>query len=576
MQTIESIKARLKAIDGKDYAAYQSLIGVYEYHRFKLFIDQIPKDPYAPPHTGVYRARVSFDHVFTPTGMRDSKIREIAFRDYLARRFFAASNKIAKGRRGTGHSGLITIDEPGQAILARSAVVPSDNYVEIRFFLGLPAAGRRVKSEDAGQMILEELPRIIEHALYKESMDERSMHEHIETAEDAASLRSQLEPLGMVAFISNGAILARKSGNSDLPLGKDLAVPFQSPETLQVTIDLPHAGRVTGMGIPKGITLIVGGGYHGKSTLLQAIELGIYNHIPGDGREKCAADSEAAKIRSYSGRYVEKVDISGFIKNLPAQKNTSAFSTENASGSTSQAANIQEAIESGAKVLLMDEDTCATNFMIRDEKMQKLVLKADEPITTFIDKTQQLFSESNISTILVLGGIGDYFDVSDKIIQMVRYIPSDVTKRAKEIARTSPVKRESEDEGSLTGPAERIPVPGSISPHNRYRKKSFHAVEVHRIHFGQTIIDLTDLEQLIELSQTKAIMHAINCVDKYIDGKRTLKEILDLLALDMEKEGLDMLSERISGNLSELRILELAGAINRLRGMKMSQKNAAH
>ncbi len=571
MQSIESLRMRLKGLDSRDYGAYQSLLGVYDYRDFKLFIDQIPKDPYAPPHTGIYRIQVNMDKVLVPEKLNMSKIRKKAFRDYLVRRIFDVGSRIAGGRRGTGYSGIITIDEPGQTVLERSSVVLKEDCIEVRMFLGLPAAGRNIKAKIAEKMLFNELPQIIKEALFKKNIDKKELTAHINTAEDAEYLRSKLKELELTAFIADGSILPRKSGTSDLPMDTENTVLFMSPENLRIELELPHAGKISGMSIGKGITLITGGGYHGKSTLLHAIETGVYNHIPGDGREKCVSNYKAIKLRAYSGRYVEKVDISTFIKNLPVRKDTKAFSTENASGSTSQAASIQEAIEAGAEVLLMDEDTCATNFMIRDRKMQMLVQKNDEPITTFIDKARQLYTELGVSTILVLGGMGDYFDISDKIIQMIKYVPFDVTEKAHKIANTSPVKRESEEMGFTIKPVNRIPVPGSIDPHNQYNKRSVYTKEIKRINFGKTVIDLIDVEQLLELSQTKAIMHALQYLIRYIDRKRTLKEILDILMQDIDEAGLDILSERTSGNLAEFRALELACAINRMRTLKMEQ-----
>ncbi len=347
------------------------------------------------------------------------------------------------------------------------------------------------------------------------------------------------------------------------------AIPFYSPETLEVELNLPNAGKIKGMGIPKGITLIAGGGYHGKTTLLNAIEMGIYNHIPDDGRERCISGIGSIKIRAYSGRYVEKVDISMFISNLPLEKETTEFSTENASGSTSQAANIIEAIEAGADVLLMDEDTCATNFMIRDLKMQKLVSKNDEPITTFIDRVKSLYSSKGISTILVLGGIGDYFDVSDTVIQMKNYIPFDTTARAHEISDSSPENRLSEGNEYKIDLKDRIPYIGCINPYNEYNKKSIFSSEINRINFGKNIIDLTDVEQLIELSQTKAIGEAILYITKFIDQKKSLKEIIRNLMLEIEISGLDILSDNITGHFTQFRGIDLAFAINRLRDLKI-------
>lgn len=569
METFDILKHKLESIHGRDYGAYQALKGEYDYSQFKLFIDQIPKDPYAPPHTGRYRVIVKngfinqFNHIF------NTKISEIAFRDFLARKFYDAALKKSKGRRGTGNSGIITIAKPGQAILERNSVIVNKEMIEVRFFIGLPANGRKINSPICQVMLFEEIPKIIALALFPENLDMRDLEQHIKTAEDAEYVRSRLASLNLVAFIADNSILPRKSGVSDQPLDINRVFPFKSPESLRVEIDLPHSGKTKGMGIPKGITLIVGGGYHGKSTLLNAIEMGIYNHIPNDGREKCISDFSTIKIRAYNGRYIEKVDISAFINNLPLQKNTTQFSTDNASGSTSQAASIMEAIEVGTNVILMDEDTCATNFMIRDQKMQKLVEKDDEPITTFIDKAESLYSNKGISTILVSGGIGDYFDVSNIIIQMKNYNPIDVTGKAYEISRSTSNKRVYEGKEHPISINERVPVKDCINPYNYYNKKSVYSTEINRIHFGKNIIDLTDLEQLIELSQTKAIAEAILHINKHFDGKIPLKEIIHKLMCDIEKNGLDVLNNRASGYFAEFRGLELAFAINRLRALKI-------
>jgi len=325
---------------------------------------------------------------------------------------------------------------------------------------------------------------------------------------------------------------------------------------------------VRGMGIARGITLITGGGHHGKSTLLNTIEDGIYNHVPGDGREQCVSVLRATKVRAYSSRYVTNTDISPFIRNLPYGKDTSSFSTDNASGSTSQAANIVEVIEAGADVLLMDEDTCATNFMIRDAKMQQLVSRDNEPITCFIDRARDLVSQKNISTVLVLGGIGDYFDIADCVIQMVDYQAQDVTEEARRIVTQTSGGRIPEGDDSPIRFRARVPLVESISPLNRYGKFRVSAKEVHRLQFGDQEIDLTDIEQLKELSQTKALGFAIAYAKKYMDGINTLSEVVDKVDQDIRMQGLDILSERINGNFATFRKIELASAMNRLRGFK--------
>jgi predicted ABC-class ATPase len=571
MVTKDQLQKRITPLDGKDYGAFQALIETYDYEQFTLIIDQIPKDPYAPPHTGIYRVQFPLSETKIDGEMIDSKIGEIACRDFYARQFFYNSNKIAGKRRGTGYSGIITINEPEQTILARSSVVINENILEIRCFVGLPASGRNIKAELAVKMLLDELPEIVRLSLHQDYTDRNQLLTHIHTAIDAEFLREKLPDMGLVAFVADGAILPRESGISDRAMNRGSVIPFKSPESLKTEVHLPYAGKTTGMGIPEGITLLVGGGYHGKSTLLQAIEMGVYDHIAGDGREQCASLAVTVKVRAYSGRHVVKTDISPFIRNLPFREDTSAFTTENASGSTSQAANIVEAMEVGAKVILMDEDTCATNFMTRDMYMQKLVKKSDEPITSYIDKVRQLYVEKKISTILALGGVGDYFEVADNVIQMIKFNPEDVSAQARDIIRKYPTKRVKEDLEYPIQPKARIPVPESVDPMSEHRKWRLFTTEVNTLHFGRNKIDLTDLEQLIELSQTKAIGFSMLYARKYMDGKRTLNQVIDLVMTDLEENGLDILSEKVSGHYAQFRSFELAFALNRMRSFSVNQ-----
>ena len=565
------LSKKLDAIDGKDYGSYQALKGSYNFEYYKLIFEQIPKDPYAPPHTGIYRIQINRSNPKIISAEINTKTREIAFRDYLARIFYKTSQKYCAGRRGTGYSGIITINEPGQAILERSCVVVDENLIELRCFLGMPASGRMIDAGTAKQMILVELPQILNDTLLTANIDQKRLIKHLDLVDDTEYLRNQLTNLGLVAFIPNQAILPRKSGSSKQPLDSKSALPFISPKNLEVEIKLPYYGNITGMGITAGVTLIAGGGYHGKSTLLDAIAYGIYNHIPEDGREYCVSLAESVKIRAYSGRYIKKTDISSFINNLPFAKDTTGFSTDNASGSTSQAAGIMEALEAGAKVLLMDEDTCATNFMIRDQKMQQLVRKEDEPITTFIDRVRQLYSDIGVSTILVLGGIGDYFEVADHVIQMNKYQPIDVTQQALKIAGSSSVRRLVEHSGQSLKITKRIPLADSINPENQYGKIGIYARETYRINFGGQDIDLTDLEQLVELSQTRAIGFAINYAKKYMDKSTTLRDVINKVTDDIAEHGLDIIDKRISPNFASFRPFELAFALNRLRGFDVIQ-----
>ncbi|NJO66808.1 MAG: hypothetical protein HC832_04895 [Leptolyngbyaceae cyanobacterium RM1_405_57] len=430
---------QLLQLDQRSYKAYKQIAGVYQFPGFELSIDYVQGDPFASPS----RLRVQIPQTYSqrtdsriksfPEELYRSHSREVALRDYLTRQFAQVAAEV-RGRRGSGNSGLIAIAPTSQQVLERTSVLITSKQLEARFVVGLPARGRTVLGKQAAELLCDDLPLIVDRALNYAQLNSAELQRHVETVEDADWLRQQLAERGLVTFVANGAILPRQSGVDDRPLTTH-ALPFQSPDSLQVSFHRPNQGEIGGMGIPAGITLIVGGGYHGKSTLLRAIALGIYNHIPGDGREFVLTDPAAVKIRAEDGRSISGVNISPFINHLPQGRSTEQFSTENASGSTSQAANIMESLEAGATVLLVDEDTSATNFMIRDRRMQALIAKAKEPITPFVDKIRQLYQDYRVSTILVMGGSGDYFDVADTVIAMTDFQPQEVTEQAKAIAQ---------------------------------------------------------------------------------------------------------------------------------------------
>ena len=569
MRHAKELRKLVESLDGKDYGAYQSLKGSWGFGRFTLYIDKIPKDPYAPPHSAVYRVRVDragagFEESFTA-----SAISNVAFCDFLTRTFHHNCSTTTNKRRGTGNSGVITIAKPGQEILERTSVVANNKYIEARFFIGLPASGRRVSAKTAIEMLFDDLPKIVESSLFHKNLDAERLAQHIATAEDTEFLRDAIDKAGLVTFIADGSTLPRASGVDSAPLDKSPSVMFQSPKTLRKSFDLPNKGAITGMGVPKGVTLIVGGGFHGKSTLLQAIELGVYNHIPGDGREHCATSPEAVKVRASSGRNVVKTDISSFIKGIPKGGDTSSFSTSNASGSTSQAAFIAESIEAGAKLLLMDEDTCATNFMFRDRRMQELVAKKDEPITTFVDRVRELFEKHNISTILVMGGSGDYFDVADNVIQMTEFAPSEVTNDAHKIAQSFSTGRAKEGKGAFVTPRKRAPLSDWIEPKNEYGHFRISAPARDQLIFGKTKVDLSDLPQIVDVAQTKAIGLAIYHARKQMDGTIIFEQLIKRIAEEIDQKKLDVLDKHLTGDIARFRGIDLALVLNRMRGLEI-------
>lgn len=572
--TEDDLRRVLWRIDGRGYKAYKDIEGAYRYRWFELSIDHAQADPFAPPSR--LRAIVPQERAKFPSHLFRTDVRRIALQDFLAREFARSIERIVRGRRGTGKSGIVLIDRCGQEVLERTAIVVDDLKVEARFSVGLPAAGRSVLAREAEELLLKEIPEIVRSALYYDSIDKKAAEEHVRLAEGQAILRGLLREKGLVAFVGDNSVLPRESGTSDRPLVGPGVVRFSSPPELRVEFDLPNHGRVSGMGIPRGVTLIVGGGYHGKSTLLRAIERGVYDHIKGDGREWVISLPETVKIRAEDGRRVENVNISPFINDLPQGVDTRSFSTELASGSTSQAANIMEALEMGAKVLLLDEDTSATNFMIRDLRMQELVAKSNEPITPFIDKVRQLYEELGVSTILVAGGSGEYFDVADTVIMMNEYRAYDVTANAREIARRLKTDRHHEGGETFGIVNRRIPLPmtgfspargvGKGRPSHEDPKISARGTDA--LVYGKEVVDLRYVEQLVDPSQVQGIGLIMRYAYKhYIDGRRTLREVLQLVDGDISRNGLDILSPYRGGNPGDYarpRIFEVASALNRL------------
>ena len=558
------LKNELFKIDGKGYKAYKALEGRYDFKKYVLSIDHVQGDPFASPS----RVRIIMDNKIAqiPEELFDNKNKEIAVCDFLTRLFSKNIRNQSEKIFGSGKSGLIEISRCPQEILERTAIIRNKHFFEVRFYVGFPARGRSVLARELEKIIFNIIPNIVESTFIYKNINKLALINRVKLMEDQCFIRENLKKKGLVAFVANGSILPRESGVSARPLrdGKK----FISPQALEVEFDTPNRGKIKGMGIPKGITLIVGGGYHGKSTLLKALELGIYNHIEGDGREFVITDESALKVRAEDGRAITSTDISLFINNLPNGKDTVKFNTENASGSTSQAANIIEAIEGKSKVLLIDEDTSATNFMIRDDIMQQLVVKEKEPITPFIDVTKSLYKRLGISTILVAGSCGDFFDIADLVIQMDCYEPYEVTTKAKELSRGKISLRDDLDIYIDFG---RVLVKGSISEGPKGIK--IKNLGKDGLSINKENIDLKSVEQIVDGEQINTIGMTIKFIeDKYSGKDLTVERIVDEIEKDLTKSliGIDNIKGG-NGSLAMPRKQEILCAINRLRTLKIKE-----
>ena len=561
MKNLSDLKRELEKIDGRGYKTYKTLEGQYSFEDYILSIDHVQGDPFASPSR--IRVIVNSNNNF-PKNLFDEKYKKITICDFLTRLFSKNIYKYGEKVFGSGKSGLIEISKCSQQVIERTSIIINNEKIEARFYVGFPARGRSVLSKELEKILFNIIPNIVKNTLIYNNINIKALNDKLKLLEDQEFIRKQLKDKKLIAFIANNSILPRESGISQKPL-KD-GKKFISPKELEVEFNTPNRGLIKGMGIPEGITLIVGGGYHGKSTLLKALELGVYNHIEGDGREFVITDNTALKVRAEDGRAITKTDISLFINNLPNGKDTKKFYTENASGSTSQAANIIEGIESGTKLFLIDEDTSATNFMIRDSVMQQLVSKDKEPITPFIDVARSLYKQKGISTILVAGSSGDFFDIADLVIQMDNYEPYEVTKKAKALSR------------GITNVNENLKVDIDF---NRVILKwtiesSPKGVKVKTlgkdgISINKENIDLRAVEQIVDNEQLNTIGAIMKYAENKLMGKNlTLAQIADNITEELKNNLIGI--ENIKGGYGSFAIVrkqEIMCAYNRYRKIKI-------
>ncbi len=569
MQQSTDLQNLLHSVHRKSYPAYKSLKGSYQFDNYILSIDHVQGDPFASPsHISV---RISHKTAGFPREYYSDHVTRITLSDYLTRQFEKQVSHYTFRAKGSGKSGLISVSHCGQEILERTACEITEKGITARFFIGFPANGRTINATELEKILFDFLPVCVQKAFLYRNINHKELEQTIFLAEDQTYIRSQLAKRNLVAFVADGSILPRESGISSRPM--KVSIPFTSPESLRVTMDLPHKGKISGMGIPEGITLIVGGGYHGKSTLLNALELGVYNHISGDGREYVITDDTALKLRSEDGRFIKDVDISLFINDLPNKKDTRCFSTEDASGSTSQAAGIVEGMEAGSRVFLLDEDTSATNFMVRDTFMQEVISREKEPITPFLERAEDLYKKAGISTILVAGSSGAFFHIADTIIQMDSYHPVDISEKVRALCGKYPLN-------PVKAPEFNFPES------HRIMQKQTPAVRSHgrnadrpeqlkiKVHgkdgflIGKQDVDLRYIEQLIDTEQTAALGLLLKyTIEKLTDGTRTIDDIVKYLADQLKHKGLSFLSEGsyIPCGYAMPRIQEIYSCFNRYR-----------
>ena len=567
MKTAEELRSALRAIDHRSYPAYKSLAGSWFFGTYMLNIEHVQGDPFAAPS----QLSVTVDNRTAGflVNCWETPWNRTALEDYLLRRFARQAGRFSRQAKGSGKSGVLAVTTPGREVLERTDCQVRAGAVTLRFEVGFPANGRTINARELEKILFDFLPVCVEQGLLYASAPKGEVEQIIHLAEDQHFIREELARLELAAFVADGSVLPRESGVSDRPMKN--AVPFQAPESMAVTLELPHRGPVRGMGMRRGITLIAGGGYHGKSTLLKALERGVYDHIAGDGREYVITDATAVKIRAEDGRKVTDTDISLFINHLPSGRDTTEFSTLDASGSTSQAANIAEALEAGSRVLLMDEDTSATNFMVRDELMQQVIAREQEPITPFLERARDLCQQAGTSLILVVGSCGAYFHTADRVVQMDAYRAKDITGQAKAALAGRPAPALSAPGFRLPGGRGPLPLPGGSQTRKNYRGDGFRQERLKIRQQGKTAfsvgeqqLDLRCVEQLVDGGQTQALACMVRYAREHLSGLG-VAEIVQALAKLLEERGLGAAcgGEIVPAGLALPRLQEIFACFNR-------------
>ena len=618
----------LHALDGRSYAAYKAIVGRYAAPEgWVLHVDRVQPDPYAPPtriHVDV-PADLPGLEVLAERALLETADRRLAVGDFLTRELRAgfggtALSIAAPGQEILERSSVLLVpadapdgvyddgpaeaggpggaragetgdpgeaDDPAEAGVAPTGTAPddpdapeaggavgplpasaSDWTIEIRARMALPARGRSIQGHEASRIISRDLTREMAAALDLTGERAERLVAHVTALEDHRALSEVVRERGWVSFLADGSLLPRRSGVSDEPMRAG-AVTLRAPDSLAATVELPHAGRVRGTVVGPGVTLVVGGGYHGKSTLLNAIERGVYPHVPGDGRELVATAPDAVKVRAADGRAVTGVELTPFIAHLPGGRDTGAFATQNASGSTSQAASLMESIEAGASAILLDEDTSATNLLIRDARMRTLVAAEREPITPLVDRVGALAADLGVSTVLVMGGSGDYLDVADRVLLMDSYVLHDATESARAVAAAQP--REATALAGFGEPTSRVPLPAPARTRRGPVRTRAHGTT--GLTLDREDVDVSDVAGIVDPGQAEAIAWALRALlEQRFDGESTLRTCLTDLEALLDDEGLDALQDvgARPAFLVRPRMVDVAAAVNRYRRLELA------
>lgn len=565
----------LAGLDGQPFSEYQQLVGDFDFSRYVIKcsrIDLNSSDALAP----VFSIRIPQTIAEIPEYLFDTPVRRTAMEDLLLRRLADHIGAVAN----YDHNGIarrhIHSAAPNQKILPRNALLLTSEYIEVYVRITLPTQqviveGEPVVSIDgdmAQHIFFDDLPEIVSNSLLYCNIDAAEADRFVNNMEDADHLRQHLAASGQVSYLAEGAMISRMAG-SDLPDYENL-LPMEMDEELIEEVDVPHAGTVRGMGVPTGLTLVLGESDSGRVELMNAIAQGIYNHIPGDGRERIVTVADAVNIRSEVGRPIQQVDISAFAEEFPDGSNPASCSTVSAGAFTSQAASTVEALEAGARVLLYDEHSSSSTFLSSDTRVTPLLGKSSR--NTLAAIARRMVDELGISMVVAGSSlVAEFIPIADKILKVENFRISDITEEAKALEIAVPeAAGETVNLGSMLSRA-RWAMPSSIDPSIGREDLVILAEDADFLQFGRSLVDLDGVSQLADADQTRAIGFVLYYAKlRYMDEGYSIREILDLVDRDLSNEGLNTLVRELRGDLARPRRYEVAATLNRLPSFRVS------
>ena len=550
--SVQEFRRLITSINGRGYGAYKRLLGNEAFFKgFNLRLTHIQGDPHAPPSHAEVWVHKSRLEPLTQFMESDSVI---PLTDYLSRNLHKVLRKLSR-RCGEGNSCYLGIPKPSPRILKRSSVELEKDHVIIRFFVGLPSQGRRVSGREAIKLLTEVIPEGINSVITSSLNEFERIKKHIKIFKLQEGVRSWLVRNNYFFFIGDGSILPRRASFSEEPLPN--AVRFSSPESLRIEVCVKGAGCIKGLGIKDGVTVITGGAYHGKTTLLEGVIDGIYDHILDDGREHVISAPDTYLVRAEDGRVVTHVDISSLMRDLPDGTSTKDFSTLDASGSTSMAASIMELIELGVKHLVLDEDISATNLLYKDEVMKDLL--KDDPIITLDSLVKPMNRILGVSTAAVVSASSSFLKCSDTTILMRKYLPQHL--------------KEDRDWGACREASIKEPEGRQYEGISNLKKVKASGMKIIAEYFDgiKFEIDLSRNPRIAESGQVKLIARAIS---KLSDLKQPIImfDLIHKLRSELMSEGFRTFYRGmdVPPDLTWVDPLDIAWVINRLRNARIN------